>query len=173
MTTTDPALKRLAAIHYRSLFPASSGSHKGEHFCPGCTVTVDSFTAYVPWPCPTWQAVTAPVKAAPPAESDVQVRQETARVGLELMAARVRGDVARGGPNVDDATPAGQWLVMLGGQLTGARVALGRAAAGVTLGGDAREVLADTGDLAQYRAHLVSLAELACSAIEAFDRLSQ
>jgi hypothetical protein len=50
----------VAELHRKSTFPASRGEHKGRHYCPSCTTSIDFFTAYVDWPCATARAALSP-----------------------------------------------------------------------------------------------------------------
>lgn len=49
----DARLQAIRNLHRRSESPASSGDHKGRHYCIACTTSVDDFTAYVDYPCKT------------------------------------------------------------------------------------------------------------------------
>jgi hypothetical protein len=51
------SIARVKQIHRRSLFPATSGEWRGQHYCPACTYTDDGWTAYAIWPCATAVAV--------------------------------------------------------------------------------------------------------------------
>jgi hypothetical protein len=59
----DALRERLAEVnelHRKSAYPASRGEHKGRHYCPSCTTSIDFFTAYVDWPCATARAALSP-----------------------------------------------------------------------------------------------------------------
>jgi hypothetical protein len=60
LAAAEAAIERVKGIHHRSMFPATSGEHRGKHYCPACTYTDDSWTAYAVWPCATAAAVEAP-----------------------------------------------------------------------------------------------------------------
>ena len=55
-------------LHRPSTLPASSGEHRGRHFCPACTWNLDDFVGYVDWPCPTAIAVAEGRPVAAPIE---------------------------------------------------------------------------------------------------------
>jgi hypothetical protein len=42
-------------LHQRSTYPATHGRYKGRRYCLYCTL--DAYTSYVDWPCPTAQAL--------------------------------------------------------------------------------------------------------------------
>ena len=48
------------------MFPASTGEHRGRHYCVGCTVSIDDQTAFVDWPCDTALAAAAGYPVAEP-----------------------------------------------------------------------------------------------------------
>lgn len=56
------AIERARALHKRSMFPATSGEKRGQHYCVACTAlaSVDDYTGYVVWPCPTVAALDTP-----------------------------------------------------------------------------------------------------------------
>lgn len=43
--------------HHRSLLPATSGEHRGKHYCLDCTASIDHQTAYAVWPCARYAAI--------------------------------------------------------------------------------------------------------------------
>lgn len=166
MSTVDAITAAVSALHHQSLFPASRGEHKGKPVCNTCTYSLDHDTVYGVWPCPTWQAVQAVLDADPPS---TQVRNATAELALELMRLRVIGDGLRGGPEADDVVPAPEWLANIGGHLGSATLAVQMAATSLVLGDN---VAVNPDDLLHYRMHLMAMAELALSAVESFDRVS-
>jgi hypothetical protein len=67
---TAPSAETVVPLHRRSLFPASNTSHMGRYYCVACTVSVDDFTAYMDWPCPTALRVRDGLPVAAPIDGD-------------------------------------------------------------------------------------------------------
>lgn len=52
LVAAEAVIEQVRALHSRSLFPASRGEKRGQHYCIECTAHADD-RVYVVWPCAT------------------------------------------------------------------------------------------------------------------------